>query len=89
LAIIGRIGLAMAMRHLGRIQRAILKLIDNGDADLHALEDLANKIYGGRATRSQHSRVFTAAQSLVRRFPEKIALAEDEIGRTLCVIRRN
>ena len=83
------IGLAMAMRHLGRIQRAILKLIDNGDANPHALEDLANMIYRGRATRTQRWRVLYAAQSLARRYPEKIARAEDESGGLLWVIRRD
>ena len=81
-------GLAMAITHLGRIQRAILKLIDDGDTDRRDLEDLANRIYRGRATRTQRWRVLTAAQSLARRYPEKIALAEGKDG-DLWVIRRD
>jgi hypothetical protein len=77
------------MSGLGSIQRAILMLIDDGDADFYALEDLANWIYRRPVSNAQRRAVLSAVQSLVRRYPEKIALAEDESIRWLWVIRRD
>jgi len=78
------------MSGLGRIQRAILMLTDDGDADFYALEDLANWIYHRPASNAQRQAVLSAAQSLARRYPEKIALAADEeSGHLLWVTRRD
>ena len=77
------------MSGLGRIQRAILMLIDAGDAEFYALKDLANWIYHRPASNAQRQAVLDAVQSLVRRYPQKFALAEDECGRLLWVIRRD
>jgi hypothetical protein len=41
------------MSGLGSIQRAILMLIDDGDADFYALEDLANWINHRPASNAQ------------------------------------
>jgi hypothetical protein len=62
------------MSGLGRIQRAI----DAEDADLYAPEDLTGLINRGPATGSRRRAVLRAAHSLVRKYPEKIALIEDK-----------
>ena len=77
------------MSGLGSIQRAILMLIDDGDADFYALEDLANWIYHRAASNAQRQVVLSAAQSLARRYPKIIALAKDGRGRSMLFIRRN
>jgi hypothetical protein len=76
------------MRGCGRIQRAILKLIDDGVADLYAPEDLAKSIYHRPATSERRRVIVNAAQSLARKYPEKIALAEYKGRDLLWVIRR-
>ena len=73
------------MSGMGRIQRAILTRVDNGDADFYALEYLANWIYHRPANNTQQRIVLRAARSIVRRYPGKIALAEDESGGFLWV----
>ena len=66
------------MRHLGRIQRAILKRVEEGDADFYALEDLANWISHRPDRNARRQAVLGAARSLVRRYPKQFALTEDE-----------
>ena len=77
------------MQGSGRIQRAILKLIDDGDADLYAPADLARLIYQKPATSIKLRTVVSAVQRLARRYPEKLALAEGKSGDLLRVIRRD
>jgi len=74
------------MSGLGRIQRAILIRVDDSDADFYALKDLANWIYHRTAGNTQQQIVRRATKSLARRYPEKIALAEDGSGTLLWVI---
>jgi hypothetical protein len=77
------------MSGLGSIQRAILMLIDDGDAEFYALEDLANWIYHQPVSNAQRRAMLSAAQSLARRYPKIIALAKDERGHSMLVIRRD
>jgi len=77
------------MKGSGRLQRAIVKLIDDGDADLYAPVELAKSIYQRPATSMKLRTVIRAVQSLVRRYPEKLGLAEGKSGDLLRVIRRD
>jgi hypothetical protein len=78
------------MSGLGRIQRAILTRVDEGDADFYALNDLANLIYHRPAGHKQQQQaVLSAAQSIVRRYPEKFTLTENKSSRLLWVLRRD
>jgi len=61
-------------RGLGRIERAILNVIEN-EGDVHGAEDLAIQIYNSfPPTRAQTSSVLRAAHALARKQPEKIAV---------------
>jgi len=64
-------------RGLGRIERALLDLIEDEDADdVYAAEDAANSIYQTfPCTRAQRVAVLRAAHALARKYPEKITLA--------------
>ena len=77
------------MRGCGRIQRAILKVLDDGDAHLYSPADLAKLIYHGSATSVKRHAVVRAAQSLARKYPEKFELAKGNSGDLLRVIRRD
>ena len=60
-------------RGLGRIERAILNLIEN-EGDVHGAEDLAIEIYNCfPPTRAQTGSVLRAAHALARKQPDKIA----------------
>jgi hypothetical protein len=74
------------MKGCGRIQRAILKLIDDGGFHLYAPKELARSVYHGPAACDKQRIVVRAAQSLARKYPENIALAEDENRDVLWVI---
>ena len=74
------------MRGCGRIQRAILKVLDDGDAHLYSPADLAKLIYRGVATSEKRHAVVRAAQALARKYPEKIALAD---GKVISIPRHN
>ena len=59
---------------LGRIERAILNLIEN-EGDVHGAEDLAIEIYNSfPPTRAQTNSVVRAAHALARKQPAKIAV---------------
>ena len=61
-------------RGLGRIERAILNLIEN-EGDVHGAEDLAIEIYNSfPPTRAQTGSVLRAAHALARELPAKIAV---------------
>jgi hypothetical protein len=61
-------------RALGRIERAILNLIEN-EGDVHGAEDLAIEIYNSfPPTRAQTSTVPRAAHALARKQPDKISV---------------
>ena len=61
-------------RGLGRIERAILNLIEN-EGDVHGPEDLAIEIYNSfPPTRGQTGSVLRAAHALARKLPAKIAV---------------
>jgi hypothetical protein len=61
-------------RGLGRIERAILNLIEN-EGDVHGAEDLAIEIYNSLLpTRAQTGSVLRAAHALARKQPDKIAV---------------
>ena len=65
-------------RALGRIERAILNLIEN-EGDVHGAEDLAIEIYNSfPPTRAQTGSVLRAAHTLARKQPDKIALISDK-----------
>ena len=61
-------------RDLGRIERAILNLIEH-EGDVHGAEDLAIEIYNSfPPTRAQTSSVVRAAHALAQKQPDKIAV---------------
>jgi hypothetical protein len=61
-------------RRLGRIERAILNLIES-EGDVHGAEDLAIEIYNTfPPTRTQTGSVLRAAHALARKQPDKIAV---------------
>ena len=61
-------------RGLGRIERAILNLIEN-EGDVHGAEDLAIEIYNSfPPTRAQTSSVVRAAHAPAWKQPDKIAV---------------
>ena len=61
-------------RGLGRIERAILNLIEN-EGDVHGAEDLAIEIYNSfPPTRAQTGSVLRAAHALARKQPDKSAV---------------
>ena len=61
-------------RGLGRIERAILNLIEN-EGDVHGPEDLAIEIYNSfPPTRAQTSSILRAAHALARKQPDKNAM---------------
>jgi hypothetical protein len=61
-------------QRLGRIERAILNLIEN-EGDVHGAEDLAIEIYNSfPPTRAQRGSVLRAAHALARKQPDKIAV---------------
>ena len=61
-------------RALGRIERAILDVIEN-EGDVHGPEDLAIEIYNSfPPTRGQTGSVLRAAHALARKQPDKIAV---------------
>jgi len=77
------------MSGLGRIQRAILMRVDDGNADFYALKDLANWIYHRPANNTQQQVVLRAARSIARRHPRRIALAESGgLLRVISSVRR-
>ena len=67
-------------RGLGRIERAILDLIEDEDAceQCYAADDLARAVYqrgkSGRPTQSEHVAALRAMHSLARKYPNKFVL---------------
>jgi len=80
-------------RGLGQIEQEILALIEEeGEDRPYAAEELANAIYrphagdDGCCTRSQKVAVLRAMHSLVRKYPDRVALADGK-GRAPLRIR--
>jgi hypothetical protein len=72
-------------RGLGRIERAILNLIEN-EGDVHGAEDLAIEIYNSfPPTRAQTNAVVRAAHALARKQPDKIAVISGEDPNSLWI----
>ena len=68
-------------RGLGRIERAILDIIEDENAceERYAAEDLARAVYqpeklGRRPTQSEHVAALRAMHSLARKYPNKFVL---------------
>jgi len=81
-------------RGLGRIERAILEVIEGEAAcqERYAASDLALSIYQPksprrRATQTEHVAALRAMQSLARKFPDRFVLKGGE-GRPLWLERR-
>jgi hypothetical protein len=82
-------------RGLGRIERAILELVEDGDAcdDRYAATDLALAIYQPERptrlpTQAERVAVLRAMRSLGRKYPSKIVLSGGKGAKPLRLERR-
>jgi hypothetical protein len=82
-------------RGLGRIERAILELVEGGDAceDRYAATDFALAIYQQErpirlSTQAERVAVLRAMRSLARKYPSKIALTGGKGAKPLRLERR-